>query len=113
MFLFFTLLISIGCNEQDSPVELKVQTSESNPIAAAEAVSNSEETMEVESLTPPEIIVSSITTTVPESEAELVSEPTAVVEPESTVADDTSSSDTFDGVTKIVRYLYEGQEFFS
>jgi len=111
ILFFATFLISVGCNKQSSPVELNVQTSESESIPADEAISNSKETMEAESLLLPEAIVSSSTTTLSESEVEIVSEPTIIVESESPTTADPSSSDPFNGMTKIIRYSFEGQEW--
>jgi len=109
LILFFaTFLVSVSCNNQSSPVELNVQTTESEPFLASESTSEPVEKMADESLLPPEVIVSSNTPSVAETEIGL--EATAVIEPEATVTADTAASSTFEGVTQIARYLYEGQE---
>ncbi|MBE2223188.1 MAG: fumarylacetoacetate hydrolase family protein [Anaerolineae bacterium] len=100
----------MGCRNQSAQVELDVQPSESESIPTNEASSDSEGTVAIESLSPPEVVVSSNLTAVPEAEAEPVSEPTAAIDLEETAVPDTSANDLFDSVTKIVRYSYEGQE---
>lgn len=110
------LLINVSCNDQSSQVETDNQASRPVSTPSAETMSGFEETTVIDSPSPPAVIVYSTATAVPVSEVEAVSEPATetdtAVESESPAADDSLSTDTFDGMSKIARYLYEGKESY-
>lgn len=102
LILFFTLLTNVGCEGQSSQDEPDDQTSESQPTPVAEVMSGVEETAVVDTVTPPEVKIVSNATAVPEVDAKIESEETAV--------DDLALKDSFPAGTKIVRYAYGEQE---
>ncbi len=116
IILFSILLSSVSCNQQPAARELDVQTVETELAPPTEMVTASAETAVIESSGPPEVIVSPMATAVPDAEVEAVSElataADTAIESESVAAGDPLSSNAFDGVTKIARYLYAGQESY-